>query len=286
MQLNIELKLKKAASLIDKKMNALLPKPSHLGDVLSESLRYAALSTGKRIRGFLVITTAELFDAQLGDVLQVASAIEFIHAYSLVHDDLPSMDNDDYRRGQLSCHKKYGEAIAVLTGDALLTYAFELLADDIAHPDHKVRIDLIKLISKAIGLYGMVGGQALDLSAQQDLDMSEIMQIQRMKTGELFFASCQAGAILGGATEEQLNALRIFSEKLGLAFQITDDLLDTPKSDEGHIAKETIVSHLGHDKTIQYLHNIIDAAINSLSIFGNKADTLRELAHFIIARKN
>ena len=169
---------------------------------LIEAMRYAVLDGGKRIRPFLTIASADLFNVQSERSLRVAAAIEMVHCYSLVHDDLPAMDDDEMRRGQPTCHVKYGEATAILAGDALLTKAFEVLADDKTHPDPHVRSDLVVALSKAAGPEGMVGGQMLDLIAEEsDLNMPEITRLQRMKTGMLIAVSCEAGAILGKATE-------------------------------------------------------------------------------------
>jgi len=261
---------------------------------LIEAMRYATLDGGKRIRPFLTLATADLFNVKRARALRVAAAIEMVHCYSLVHDDLPAMDDDELRRGQPTCHIKFGEATAILTGDALLTKAFEVLADDDTHSDPHVRSDLVMVLAKAAGPEGMVGGQMLDLIAEsEDLNMPEITRLQRMKTGMLIAVSCEAGAILGKASDGAKNALRAYAHDLGLAFQIADDLLDvegdeitvgkkTGKDEEA--GKATFVSLLGVERARDQAEALVAQACEHLDLFGEKADSLKNMAQFVIKR--
>ena len=261
----------------------------------AETILNAVLDGGKRIRPFLVQASAGLFNVENKRALRVAAAIEMVHCYSLVHDDLPAMDDDDLRRGQPTCHIKYGESTAILAGDALLTKAFEVLADDETHPDSLVRSDLVVALAKAAGPEGMVGGQMLDLIAEkEDLNMPEITRLQRMKTGMLIAVSCEVGAILGKATEGARHALHAYAHDLGLAFQIADDLLDV-EGDEKTVGKKTgkdegagkatFVSLLGVERARGQAEMLVAQACEHLDLFGEKADPLRSLAEFVINRR-
>ena len=261
-----------------------------------DAMRYSVMAGGKRLRPFLVIATSDLFDVPRSSSERVAAAIEMIHTYSLIHDDLPMMDDDDFRRGAPTCHKKFDEATAVLAGDALLSLAFEVLSHDDTHNSTKVRCDIILEVSRAIGVNGMVGGQMLDILAEtQKFGVSEITRLQRMKTGALINCSCQAGAILGKASETQKNLLSAYANDIGLAFQIIDDLLDIigdPKllgkavNKDTKAGKETFVSLLGPDRAMEQAKILIEQAINNLNSFGEKSKDLISLAKFIIARRN
>ena len=196
-------------------------------ETVVEAMRYSALSGGKRLRPFLTVCSANLFGVSMDSAIEAAVAIEFIHTYSLIHDDLPAMDNDDLRRGKPSCHIVFGEAAAILAGDGLLTFAFQVLSSPKTHADPAVRCELISALSQASGAWGMVGGQMMDIEAENEqLTIDEIIRLQRLKTGELFAVSCEAGAILGKAPGMMRNLLRAYAHDMGLAFQITDDLLD------------------------------------------------------------
>ena len=261
---------------------------------LTKAMRYAVLDGGKRIRPFLTLATAGLFNVKRERALQVAAAIEMVHCYSLVHDDLPSMDDDELRRGMPTCHNKFGEATAILTGDALLTKAFEVLAGDDAHSDPHVRSNLVLALAKAAGPEGMVGGQMLDLIVEnENLNTPEISRLQRMKTGMLIAVSCEAGAILGKASDRTKQALNAYAHDLGLAFQIADDLLDvegnektvgkkTGKDEEA--GKATFVSLLGVDRARDKAEVLVAQACEHLDSFGEKADSLRSMAQFVIKR--
>jgi farnesyl diphosphate synthase len=262
---------------------------------LMEAMRYATLSSGKRIRPFMVVSSAEIFGVSTQSALRTAAAIEMVHCYSLVHDDLPAMDNDDLRRGLPTCHIKYDEATAILAGDALLTKAFEVLAQEETHTDPLVRAELVLGLSKAIGDEGMVGGQMLDLLAEQrELDMPEITRLQRMKTGMLIGISCEAGAILGKGSKQNRHALHAYAHDLGLAFQIVDDLLDVEGTAEevgkktgkdADAGKATFVSLLGHERARNQADMLAEQAIRHLDLFEGKADPLRDLAKFVVKRR-
>jgi farnesyl diphosphate synthase len=289
-----------ASELLWEKMDHLLPEPEvGKGRRLLEAMRYAALSEGKRLRPFLTVTSANLFGVSIMSSLQTAAAVEFVHAYSLVHDDLPAMDDDDLRRGQPSCHKKFDEATAILTGDALLTFAFEVLADPSTHFDPSVRSELVGAMARAAGHQGMVGGQVLDMTMDHaKLGINEITRMQKMKTGALFVVSCEMGAILGKAPRNLRNALKAYANDLGLAFQITDDLLDAEATGvtdadtdfsyrtDKTVGKATFVTSLGEDKAREQAKILANQAISHLSVFDERANLLRDLARFIIERQS
>ena len=261
-----------------------------------EAMRYASLAGGKRVRPFLVCATAALFDVEESRALRAAAAVELIHCYSLVHDDLPAMDDDELRRGQPTCHIAFDEATAILAGDALLTKAFEVLADAKTHAEPSIQSTLVKVLARASGHEGMVGGQIIDLYAENhELDVPEITRLQRMKTGALIAVSCDIGALMGEASEEACHYLREYAHDIGLAFQIADDLLDVT-GDEAEVGKKTqkdagagkatFVSLLGVDKASEQAHMLSRQAQEHLAIFGEKADLLRALATFIIDRRS
>ncbi|WP_321389156.1 farnesyl diphosphate synthase [Emcibacter sp.] len=286
--------LTETAEILEKYLLKILPKADGLEERVMEAMKYALMAGGKRMRPFLVMSGAKLFSVSERSALQVAAAVECAHTYSLIHDDLPCMDDDDMRRGQPSVHKKFDEATAVLAGDALLTLAFEILADERTHADPRVRVELVSAFAKALGANGMVGGQMFDLVAEnRDLDQFSITRMQNMKTGALIVFSCEAGAILGKADERRRNALRGYAHDLGLAFQIVDDLLDREGDSEelGKTAgkdedagKATLVSLLGVERARTQAEMLIAQAVEHLEIFGEKADVLRSLAHFVIHR--
>jgi farnesyl diphosphate synthase len=283
--------------ILQKHMSDLLSEDAHDSKIL-DAMRYSVLSDGKRIRPFLLIITANIFRVNIGEALNCASAIEFIHVYSLIHDDLPAMDNDDLRRGIPTCHKKFNEATAILAGDALLTYAFQILSDEKTHHDSLIRCQLVSLMAKSAGFKGMVGGQMLDLEkSEQKISNEELAKLHRLKTGELFMASVEAGAIIGRASESQRNALRYYAHDLGLAFQIKDDILDhaSQSTDEkinidetNHKKKQenaSIVDIVGLETAQKQLILLKDQAIFHLRIFGDEARLLREVAEFVVIRE-
>ncbi len=281
--------------LVQKRMHDLLPE-NFDDSKLVEAMRYSAMSEGKRIRPFLLITVAQIFGVKPLAALNAATAIEFIHAYSLIHDDLPAMDDDDMRRGKPTCHKKFDEATAILAGDALLTYAFEILADPTTSKDASTRCELIKTLAKASGFQGMAGGQMIDLEkSDQKISNEELAKLHRLKTGELFMAAAEMGAIIGRTGLNERKALRAFAHDLGLAFQIKDDILDHRGISIGKVEideaihkkpKEnaSIVDVIGLENAKKQLELLRDQSIAHLKIFGEKARLLVELVEFIIAR--
>ncbi len=275
-------------------LDHILKTPDQQKVKLIEAMRYSVLDGGKRIRPFLVLASASLFRVDRRYALRVASAIEMVHCYSLIHDDLPAMDDDCMRRGQPTCHVKYDEATAILSGDALLTLAFEVLADEETNEDPEVRSNLVLALAQAAGTEGMVGGQMLDLiSERKDLKMSDIASLQNMKTGKLIQVSCEAGAILGKSSLRDRLALIAFGKDLGLAFQIADDLLDH-EGDEKNMGKKTgkdkeagkatMVSLLGAKEARIHAKNLVANACEQLNVFGRKADLLADVAQFAIKR--
>jgi len=280
--------LQKCSLLINKKINKILPLAKYNPKII-DAMRYCALSSGKRIRPFLVINSAKLFNVTVAQSINAAIAIEFIHTYSLIHDDLPAMDNDDIRRGILTCHKKYDEATAILAGDAFLTYAFEILSHSDTHHDPEIRCKLIEIIAKCSGYKGMVGGQMMDLEiANNNISSHEMVKLHRLKTGELFMSCVESGAILGEADNRQKKALRYYAHDLGLAFQIKDDIID--HCDNDNLKKSSkneatsIVNLIGLDAARKQLNLLKSQAVSRLSIFGSKAQILIDLADFVIAR--
>jgi farnesyl diphosphate synthase len=267
-------------------------------DRLHSAMSHAVLAGGKRFRPFLVIESAALFEVDERSALDAATAIECVHCYSLVHDDLPCMDDDDVRRGQATVHRAYNEWTAVLCGDALLTLAFEILARPTTAPDADVRADLVLALAKAAGRCGMVNGQFLDLEAEKlgkpaHPTIGDVRHLQALKTGALIACACEAGAILGGAKAIERAALRRYGYHLGLAFQIADDLLDaegdtkivgklTGKDDAR--GKATLVTLVGIDDARASLENATREAIESLHLFGGRAVTLIEAARFAARR--
>jgi farnesyl diphosphate synthase len=267
---------------------------------LLAAMRHAMLGGGKRLRPFLVVETATLFGAKRDGALLAGAALECMHGYSLVHDDLPAMDNDDLRRGRPTVHKAFDEATAILAGDALLTLAFDILARGAVHADAMVRIDLVAALARASGLGGMAGGQMLDLAAEgrfapkRVLPETDIATLQAMKTGALLRFACVAGALLGGAGAPARAAMEIYGTAIGQAFQIADDLLDVEgdsvtlgKAAGKDIAagKATLVAALGPDAARARLTALISEADAALAPFGPKADILRQAARFIAERR-
>lgn len=266
---------------------------------LLEAMRYSALGGGKRLRPFLVVASAALFGAPRERALMAGAALECIHCYSLVHDDLPSMDNDDLRRGRPTLHRAYDDATAILAGDSLLTFAFDILSRAETHPDPAVRIALVRELARASGLGGMAGGQMLDLAAEGRFgampsgDDRFIITMQAMKTGALLHFACIAGGILGGASAGELAALSRYGRAVGTAFQIADDLLDVTgdaatvgkaTGKDAAVGKATLVSILGIDAARARLAEVVAEAENALAPFGDRAAILRETARFIAAR--
>lgn len=288
--------MSETAAAVEKMMDRLLPQSGLAESRLFDAMRYGALGGGKRLRPFLVMSSSSLFNIQETCALRVAVAIECIHCYSLIHDDLPAMDNSDLRRGKPTVHKEYDDATAILAGDALLTLAFEILADPLTHEDPKVRCQLIAELAKASGANGMVGGQMLDLIAETtQLDIGAITRLQRMKTGDLIAFSSIAGAVLGKAGVQHYQALRNYAHDLGLAFQIVDDLLDVEGNEaevgksvgrDQHAGKATFVTILGPERARAQAHLLSEQAIRHLNVFAGRATSLADVARFVVERRS
>ena len=295
----LQSRLKEAAERIELALDALLPPASGPEVRLLGALRYAALGGGKRLRPFFTIETGRIFDADEGALVRTAAAIECLHAYSLVHDDLPCMDDDDLRRGRPTVHRQYDEATAVLAGDALLTMAFEILADPATHRDPQMRCLLISGLAKASGALGMVGGQAADMagSAEGDdigSDLIAVTRMNRMKTGALINFSVDAGALIGCASDAEKLALSRYAHDVGLAFQMVDDVLDAEGAvrDTGKAVgkdhargKVNFVTVLGVEATKERVGLLAEQAKHHLSLFGPRARVLHEAVDFIVERR-
>lgn len=284
---NLEKAILDCADIVQKRMDELLHGSQESS--LIKAMRYSAMSDGKRIRPFLVMMSAQIFGISPSASLNAAVAIEFIHAYSLIHDDLPAMDNDNFRRGKLTCHKKFDEATAILAGDALLTYAFEILSESDTNSDPAIRCELIKIASKAAGFRGMVGGQMIDLeSANQNNSEEKLLKLHRLKTGKLFMASVEIGSVIGGAKEEERLALRNYADDFGLIFQIKDDLLDHK---DFHLQtindlenEASIVEAIGWEEATKRLDFLRERSVSYLKNFGEKARIFEDLIDFVVTR--
>ena len=286
--------LKAVSEEIEAVLTDILPLPSGNQKVVMEASRYAALGGGKRLRPFLMVETARMLGSLNKGVYIAGAALECMHVYSLVHDDLPCMDNDDFRRGKPTVHKKYNEALAVLTGDNLLTISFEILADSKVHEDPNIRITLISDLAKAGGAGGMIGGQIIDISKSSVIrDEAFISQLQKLKTGALIEYAVTAGAILSNASESEKTALKNYARDIGLAFQIIDDILDVEgdadiigKSvgKDDALGKVTFVSILGLENARLKASQLGKSAIAHLAPFGKKAEILSKTVDFILNR--
>jgi len=291
---DLRMKMHVAARQVEDMLEQVLPKPAGLHKRVHEAMRYAIFAGGKRLRPFLVLSCANLFGVESPRSLRVAAAIEALHTYSLIHDDLPCMDDDDLRRGRPTTHVAFDEATAVLAGDALLTIAFEILSDPATHPSTDVRCRLVAELAKAAGSSGMVGGQMIDMEAgERPLGYGETVALQRMKTGALFEFCCAAGAILAQASPDDHDRLRNYAHDFGLLFQITDDLLDavgTAESAGKAVAKDreqgkaTLVSILGVEGARQEAATLARRAGATLEPYGPDADDLRDLPLFLLDR--
>ncbi|MEK9283607.1 MULTISPECIES: polyprenyl synthetase family protein [unclassified Bradyrhizobium] len=265
---------------------------------LMDAMRYSSLNGGKRLRPFLVVESAAVFGVPREAALLAGAALECIHCYSLIHDDLPAMDNSDLRRGRPTLHKKTDDATAILAGDGLLTLAFDIITRDEVHRDATVRLLLTRALARCAGIGGMVGGQMLDLAGEGrfgDREPVDVARLQQMKTGALLRYGCIAGAILGQASEKEYQALDDYGHALGEAFQIADDLLDVegdaaalgkPSGQDAALGKTTFVTQLGIEGAKQRVRDLLARADTAVSIFGDRADVLRAAAHFVAERKN
>ena len=281
-------------ALVERALEAELAKTAILDPILRESMAYSLMAGGKRLRPVLLMAAADAVGADGTKFLLVACALEMIHTYSLIHDDLPAMDDDDYRRGKLTNHMVYGDGIAILAGDALLTLAFSVILRQKDVPAEAL-LRVVDEISRAAGAEGMVGGQVLDLRAEGvRITMEELRRVHMGKTGALFHAALRSGAILAGATEEQLAALTAYADHFGLAFQITDDILDVigtaedigkPVGSDEKNHKSTYVTLTSLAEAQELARRTVEEATAALAVFGTEADFLRELVAYLVNRK-
>jgi farnesyl diphosphate synthase len=293
-QLSLETAIAQIAVEIDAEFDTLLTVPDDARAPLYEAMRYAAIGGGKRLRPLLLVATAKLFNVARPTALRVATAVEAIHVYSLIHDDLPCMDDDDLRRGKPTVHLAFDQATAVLAGDSLHALAFEILADAAIVSDPFIRSELIATLALASGPEGMAGGQMMDLEAEKaTFDLPTVTRLQALKTGALIAASVEMGAVLGHVPAEGRSHLRGYARDIGLAFQIVDDIMDV----EGDAAlagkalgkdavagKATFVSLMGLDRAKQQAAALVEQALDQLSSYGSEADLLRAIARYVLER--
>jgi len=295
--LDIKKYLQEKGDIVNNALDRLLPGENEFPQKLHKAMRYSVFAGGKRIRPVLAIASAETFGGLTDSIIDIACAVELIHTYSLIHDDLPAIDNDDMRRGMPTCHKVFGEAMAILAGDALLTSAFDVMADTHTSTDEErlLLLKTIQEIARAAGSTGMVGGQVLDIESEgKDVAFPVLEYIHIHKTGELILASIRAGAIMKNAGDKELEAMTRYGEAIGLAFQIADDILDvegnkedTGKNVGGDAKKEKVTypSILGIEESKKRARELTDIALASVEGFGKKAEPLREIAKYIVARR-
>lgn len=282
--------------IVNETLETIVPPATSFPPAIHEAMRYSLFAGGKRIRPILAIAAAEALGGKTQGLLPVAAALELIHTYSLIHDDLPAMDNDDLRRGRPTCHKVYGEAIAILAGDGLLTLAFEVLSDPkrLKAVDAATMVSIIREIGSASGVFGMVGGQVVDIQSEgREIDFPTLEYIHTHKTGALIRASIRTGALAAGAGKEQRDAMTRYAEQVGLAFQIADDILDITATEEElgkdigsdlKKGKKTFPSFLGLDESRRRADEVAGHAIEALKGFNGQADPLRDLARYIVKR--
>lgn len=292
--MNLESYLAERTEIVNRGLKDLLVKDSEYPQNLHNAMHYSLFAGGKRIRPVLVLASAEAVGGSIGNALNAACAMECIHTYSLIHDDLPAIDNDDLRRGRPTCHKAFGEATAILAGDALLTAAFELVAGTSGVEGDRV-LQVTREIARAAGSTGMIGGQMMDIESEgKEISFPVLEYIHIHKTGELILASVRSGAILGGASVEELKALTKYGEATGLAFQIADDILDVEGSTEelGKTAgadkergKATYPAIIGLEESKRRARDLVDVALDALFIFDEKAEPLRAIARYIVERR-
>lgn len=279
---------------VNKTISRLLPETNDAEAPLYEAMRYGTLNGGKRLRPFIVMESAALFGVDPMRARRTAAAVEFVHCYSLIHDDLPAMDDAQLRRGKPATHVAFDQATAILAGDALLTLAFEVLTHSDTHEDPRVRCELVSMLAQASGGHGLCGGQMLDIIGEKvDFDLGTISRLQRMKTGKLITFACESGAVLGKASEQHRRALFNYANDLGLAFQVTDDILDVESpsatgKDSGKdekSGKSTFVSTMGKEQAKQRAEMLVKQAQTHLNVFQGRANTLKELADYVLQRR-
>jgi farnesyl diphosphate synthase len=293
-RLDLEAEADRVSAQVDEFFTLLLQPPNDSRDRLYSAMRHAAIGGGKRLRPLLTIAASRLFHIDEEQALRVAAAIEAIHVYSLIHDDLPSMDDDDLRRGKPTVHKAFDEATAILAGDSLHALAFEILAHEATHRDPLVRSELVLELSRASGPNGMAGGQMMDLAAEgQSLDLAAITRLQQLKTGALIEYAVEAPCIVTRLTKEARTPYRGYARNIGLAFQITDDLIDYSGNEatagkrtgkDAQKGKATFVSLFGPERAAQQARMLVEQGIDHLSDHGEEADMLRAIARFAIER--
>lgn len=291
--MNLDTYLKEKCALIERALDSLLPKEDNYPEVIYKAMRYSVIGGGKRLRPVLALASCEAVGGDPSAALTAGCALEFIHAYSLIHDDLPAMDNDDLRRGKPTNHKVFGEATAILAGDALLTYAFQTLTQMKGAPE--IVLEVSNIIARAAGTEGMVAGQVADIISEGERVEPDVMEfIHRHKTGALIKVACTAGGLLGGGTREEVESLGLYGEKIGLAFQITDDILDMVGSEEKlgkpigsdtEQNKSTYPVLFGLQRASQLAHQAVEEALSALEPLGPRANPLREIARFILERE-
>lgn len=292
----LEARLKETAERMNAALEALLPRAQGSEARLMEAIRYSALAGGKRLRPFFTLEAGRVFDADEGSLMRAAMAIECVHTYSLIHDDLPCMDDDDLRRGRPTLHRAFDEATALLAGDALLTFAFEVLAEPATHPDPQMRGLLIAGLAKSAGAQGMVAGQVADMAgADIGSDLIAVTRMNRLKTGALINFAVDAGALIGCASETERTALSRYAHDIGLAFQMVDDILDAEGvvRDTGKAVgkdkargKVNFVTVLGVDATRERVGMLATQAKHHLALFGPRAEVLIEAVDFIVRRRH
>ena len=298
--MDIKRYLQEKKEMVDSALERYFLKEVEFPTTLCNAIRYSLCSGGKRIRPILSITAFETVGGKGDIIFPFACALEMIHTYSLIHDDLPAIDDDDYRRGKLTCHKAFGEGMAILAGDALLTEAFRLMAHsplrNVSSVNGWMLLDMIHDVAQAAGILGMVGGQVVDIESEgKEVDLPTLQYIHTHKTGAMILVSIQIGVKLGGVSEETFKAFTRYGERIGLAFQIVDDILDM--GGQGHLLDQQIGSDLkkkkvsypsllGLEESKRRARELGKLAVDALSSFGSEADPLREIAHFIIAREH
>ena len=291
--IDFERQLGAVASDMAASLDILLPQPDGAEARVLEAMRYAVMGPGKRFRAFLVMAGSAIFNLASNSATRVAAAVECLHAYALVHDDLPALDDAATRRGRPSTHIAFDEPTAILAGDALLTFAFETLSAPETHPDPFLRSELVLSLAKASGARSLIGGQMIDVQAGQALDMGALMRLQRLKVGALFAFCCEAGAILARAPLAQRQALHAFAHDLSVAYQMADELLKASSHGQGlraqrdrEAGRPTFLAHLGEERTHSQSRLLAQQSVRHLEIFDSRADPLRAAAHYAVERRS